>query len=87
MMAQDVERLYELLRELERRIGGPRTLAAATSASGWPDRGVYFFFECGEVSADGGPCVVRVGTHALRGSRTTLWKRLNQHRGALRGPR
>ena len=51
----------------------------------WPQRGVYFFFEDGEVRSDTGHGlrVVRVGTHALAAnSRTTLWKRLRQHRGA-----
>ncbi len=49
-----------------------------------PLRGVYFFTEPGEFRSDTGtgPRIVRVGTHALkRGSRTTLWKRLSQHRG------
>jgi hypothetical protein len=53
----------------------------------WPTRGVYFFFEPGEVrhGDDGTARVVRIGTHALkRGSRTTLWQRLSQHRGAER---
>jgi hypothetical protein len=50
----------------------------------WPTRGVYFFFEPGEVrSVDPArPRIVRVGTHALTaGSNTTLWQRLAQHRG------
>ncbi len=54
----------------------------------WPQRGIYFFFERGEVRADSGagPRVVRVGTHALKaGSGTTLWTRLSQHRGQNTG--
>ena len=50
----------------------------------WPERGIYFFQEPGEIRSDSGsgPRIVRVGTHALKtGSRTTLWKRLSQHRG------
>ena len=50
----------------------------------WPQRGVYFFMELGEVRRESGEGlrVVRVGTHALMGqSRTTLWKRLSQHKG------
>lgn len=50
----------------------------------WPERGVYFFFEPDE-RRDPDPTsqrVVRIGTHALGArSRTTLWKRLSQHRG------
>jgi hypothetical protein len=55
---------------------------------GWPPRGVYFFFEPGELRSNGAqrPRVVRVGTHALKAdSRSTLWKRLSQHRGAESG--
>lgn len=50
----------------------------------WPQRGVYFFMEDGETRSDTGTGsrIVRVGTHALTSSsRTTLWKRLSQHRG------
>jgi len=77
-------RFYALLDELERRIGGQRTLADCSGRMDWPSRGVYFFREPGEVRSDtgSGPRVVRVGTHALKaGSETSLWKRLSQHRG------
>ncbi len=52
----------------------------------WPQQGVYFFFEPGEMRPDGTtPRVVRVGTHAVsKGSKTTLWKRLSQHRGTAK---
>ncbi|MXW92150.1 MAG: hypothetical protein F4114_13320 [Rhodospirillaceae bacterium] len=53
----------------------------------WPHRGVYFFFEPGELRSDPGrgPRVVRIGTHALKpASRTSLWDRLSQHRGSAR---
>ena len=73
-----------ILDRLERRIGGRRLLASSDGRSGWPDRGVYFFMEDGERRTDsgGGLRVVRVGTHALTSSsRTTLWKRLSQHKG------
>jgi hypothetical protein len=54
--------------------------------SGWPARGVYFFFEPGETRADGSPRVVRVGTHGLKvGSKSTLLGRLSQHRGRASG--
>jgi len=70
-------------------VGGPRRLRDCGGRDAWPERGVYFFFEEGETREDGeSPRVVRVGTHALsRSSRTTLWKRLAQHRGTLSGSR
>jgi hypothetical protein len=48
---------------------------------------VYLFFEPGEHREDGvTPRVARVGTHALtETSRTRLWTRLAQHRGAVGG--
>ena len=66
------------------RLGGPRRLAECTGKDIWPRRGVYFFYEDGQVRSDGSGRVVRVGTHALTAvSRTTLWGRLRQHRGNL----
>jgi hypothetical protein len=80
--AGDRDRFYDLMGELTRRCGGPRRLADCNRDSGWPSRGVYFFFEPGETRADARtPRVVRVGTHALRPSKTTLWGRLAQHQG------
>jgi hypothetical protein len=78
---------YDLLGQLEKRIGGKRTLETATGRLKWPARGVYFFYERGEERADSGigSRVVRVGTHALTAtSKTTLWNRLSQHRGSAR---
>src|SRR5690242_13971991 len=83
----DLIRFYEILGTLEKKVGGKRTLAECDGRMPWPRRGVYFFFEPGEVRSDsgGGPRVVRVGTHALaNGSTTTLWRRLSQHRGSKR---
>ena len=83
----DTVRFYDLLKVLERRVGGQRELAYCDGRMGWPSRGVYFFFESGEyrTGSGEGPRVVRVGTHALRtGARTRLWSRLAQHRGTLR---
>ena len=80
----DLIRLYSILDHLERRIGGRRLLASSDGRSGWPTRGVYFFMEDGECRTDSGEGlrIVRVGTHALTSSsRTTLWKRLSQHKG------
>jgi hypothetical protein len=83
-----LDRFYDLVDELRARCGGPRLLASCTSATGWPEHGVYFFFEPGEARRDGRDRVVRVGTHALTAtSKTTLWKRLAQHRGNPGGAR
>src|SRR6476619_3094517 len=63
-----------------------RRLAECTGRTGWPRRGVYFFFEPGEAREDDRTArVVRVGTHGLRPSKSTLWGRLSQHRGHTSG--
>ena len=83
----DLIRFYDILDVLAERIGGPRILAECTGRMRWPERGVYFFQECGENRSDSGTGlrIVRVGTHALKtGSKTTLWERLSQHRGSAR---
>jgi hypothetical protein len=75
-----------LLDRLEQVVGGKRVLTDCTARSGWPERGVYFFFEPGQERADSGkgPRVVRVGTHALKpNAATTLWDRLSAHRGPV----
>ncbi|WP_223166945.1 hypothetical protein [Nonomuraea sp. SYSU D8015] len=84
---QDTDQFYSLLDALAEQIGGARRLFNCSATSGWPQRGVYFFFENGETRTDGNrPRVVRVGTHALTAtSRTTLWTRLAQHRGPIDG--
>lgn len=82
----DLDRFYALLNELEKRIGGRRRLGDCDGRMDWSARGVYFFFEDGEMrdSAANCPRVVRVGTHALTvGSKTSLWNRISQHRGSL----
>ena len=82
----DTERFYVLLAELALREKGPRRLRDCTGRDKWPRKGVYFFYEPGEVRADGFDRVVRVGTHALTAtSQATLWARLRQHRGRLGG--
>lgn len=81
-----VDDFYGSLSELELRTGGKRRLRNCTSQTGWPARGVYFFFEDGEFREDGiTPRVVRIRTHGLRPSSSTLWKRLSQHRGTPGG--
>lgn len=81
-----IERLYELLGDLEQRTGGMRLLKDCDGRMAWPARGVYFFFENGELRNDGvQQRVVRIGTHGLRPSKSTLWGRLAQHRGTVGG--
>lgn len=80
----DLRHFYSILGILAERFG-PRTLSSCSGRLHWPARGVYFFMEEGQSRSDSGkgPRVVRVGTHALTAtSRTKLWSRLSQHRGA-----
>lgn len=84
----DVIRFYDLLEDLSRRVRGPRQLADSSGRSGWPTKGVYYFFEGGEVrtTSGTGPRVVRVGTHALTANaKATLWQRLSAHQGLMAG--
>jgi len=79
----ELDRFYALLANLEQRVGGPRRLSNTEGKQGWPERGVYFFFEPGETRpASSQARVIRVGAHAVSsGSKTTLWDRLRTHRG------
>ncbi|GEJ56607.1 hypothetical protein [Anaeromyxobacter diazotrophicus] len=84
---QDIQRLYEVLADVQHRLGGPLSLRGCHGRMTWPTRGVYFFFEPGEERSTSGigPRVVRVGTHALTSTSTrTLWNRLSQHRGVAK---
>jgi hypothetical protein len=84
--SEAVDRLYQLLDQLRDSVGGFRILRDCDGRTGWPTRGVYFFFDPAETRSDGSPRVVRIGTHALTAkSRTTLWNRLSQHRGHVGG--
>jgi hypothetical protein len=79
-----LRRFYEILADLESKLGGMRQLAQCSGHTTWPQRGVYFFFERGEMRfcSGAGLRVVRVGTHAIsHGACTTLWNRLAQHKG------
>jgi hypothetical protein len=79
-------RFYVLVEEAIRRSGGVRQTSTCSGRDTWPARGVYFFFEPGQVRTHSGvgSRVVRVGTHGLKtGSRTSLWNRLSQHRGSM----
>lgn len=84
-LSADLDRFYSILDILRRRPLQACKLSALDGRSELPARGVYFFFEEGEHRAgDPSTCrVVRVGTHAVaRNSKTTLWKRLSNHRGS-----
>jgi hypothetical protein len=86
----DLISFYRLLETLESKQGGKHNLALCSGRMQWPDKGVYFFFEKGEHRSDSGSGlrVVRIGTHALTAtSKTSLWKRLSQHRGNANGQR
>jgi hypothetical protein len=83
-----LERFYEIISQLERRVGGGFTLGTLSEQANLPERGVYFFFEDGEHRAGSTTAarVVRVGTHALRhGGKSTIKQRLGQHRGSASG--
>jgi len=83
----DLHRFYRILNDLEHRLGAARRLSECNGKLEWPQRGVYFFMEPGELRSDTGigQRVVRIGTHAVSlRSRTRLWNRLSQHRGQAR---
>ncbi len=80
-------RLYELLGWLANRIGGTRCLRDHRPRRDLPQRGVYCSFEAGEFRSgrDNERRVVRIGTQALKsGARSSLWRRLSQHRRSTR---
>lgn len=85
---KSLDRFYTLLARLEAVPRQGQRLDEQSGRSRWPDRGVYFFREPGELRAGPPqiPRVVRVGTHAVsKGSRTRLWGRLRNHRGGIAG--
>lgn len=86
---EQINFFYQILQDIEDRLGGKRLLTTCHGRMRWPRRGVYFFLEPGENRSTGlGLRVVRVGTHALKlNSKATLWERLRTHRGTLTGKR
>ncbi len=82
----DLIRFYSILEDLERKLINKPILSNSSGRQNWPNRGVYFFFELDQMRSDSGSGlrVVRIGTHALRESKTTLWKRLSQHKGTVK---
>ncbi len=86
--AYHLTQFYELLAQLERNLGDARRLSNCSGQMAWPQRGVYFFRETGEIRTDtgNGLRIVLVGTHALKaGAKATLWNRLSQHQGNAGG--
>ena len=81
----DIRRFYEAMSILEEKIDGTRILSECDGYMNWPDRGVYFFMETGEIRSNADTArIVRVGTHALNfGKKTTLWSRLKAHQGTV----
>lgn len=45
----NLQRFYQMCDALEQWVGGKRVLADCDGRTGWPDRGVYFFGEKGQV--------------------------------------
>ncbi len=86
LVDSQIEKFYSILARLQETTRGMRLLKDLTPAE-VPHRGVYFFFQNGELRADGRtPRVVRVGTHGLKpGSKSTLYNRLMQYRGSSTG--
>jgi len=83
---EDVETFYQIITDLEKVVGGKHLLAECHGRMAWPERGVYFFFEDGQLRENSKPRVVRIGTHGLKnGSKRRLWERLSQHRGTASG--
>ena len=83
-----INEFYRLLAELEEGLEGKRVLGECTGQMDWPERGIYFLFEPGEMRTfdPNVPRVVRVGTHMIsKDSKATLWNRLRTHRGTIKG--
>lgn len=82
-IATDLNRFYELLKRAHKAIGGYRYLKTVDVSEEIPERGVYFFFEVGEMRHGGHDFrVVHAGAHALGvGKKTTLSRLLRNHKG------
>ena len=82
---EDMQRFYDILDKLEQKIEGARSLADPDWKIGLPERGVYFFFEPGEIRTNmsGDLRVVRVGIGPRddNAKSATLAGRLSNHKG------
>lgn len=83
-----IDALYAQVQQLRDAFGDVRLRdCTARAPHTWPQRGLYLFFEDGELRGDGHtPRIVRVGTHGVAGgTSTSLWGRLRTHRGPRGG--
>ncbi len=82
---EDLDYLHELLGELEKAIGGKRTLKDPDSCNNLPRFGIYIFFSAKEKRELGRENrIVRIGTHAVNSqSKRTLRDRLREHQGNI----
>ncbi len=83
-----IDALYTQVQQLRDGFGDVRLWnCTARTPHVWPQRGLYLFFEDGELRRDGHtPRIVRVGTHGVAGgTSTSLWGRLRTHRGPRGG--
>jgi len=84
-----VGQFLSVLADLRDQIGGPYYLGDANGRLEWPDRGVYFFFSPASDLRQMPSTkwrLSRIGTVGVStGSSNTLWNRLRQHRGNVRG--
>jgi hypothetical protein len=85
MSSEDLDRFYELMRQLHLLPEQGKCLASYSGESRLPKRGVYFFTDPGEFRR-GEKRIVRIGTHAVKDhAKSTLWGRLRGHRGSSDG--
>ena len=84
-----LQELYSKFGELQAQTDGPYYLNECDGRQNWPDRGIYLFFTHDSDLENDPPSewtVARIGTVGVsKGSSNTLWGRLRQHRGNLRG--
>lgn len=83
----DLGKFYQLMESLRVGLSDFHTLRSRETLKLLPRKGVYFFFELGEMRRGNSSLrVVRVGTHAVsRGSKSSLRDRLRTHRGLIQG--
>ena len=76
------DKFYGLINKVVEKF--PRQSLDKLISSKLPEKGVYFFFENGEMRDDNTTArVVRVGTHAaIENSKATLYDRLYKHKGS-----